>query len=85
MNERRMHAVFGFLFIASVFASDQLDRYVPAWKDPKVGLLSLLIALVWLVSFFVARGTALLDEIKILRDRVERLENKVRWLEDEQP
>ena len=85
MNERRMHAVFGLLFVASVFASDQLDRHVPAWNDPKIGLLSFLIALVWLVSFFVARGNALVDENKILRDRVERLETKVRWLEDEQP
>lgn len=83
MSEARLHTVFGLLFVLSFFGSDQLKRIVPSWYDPKVGLLSLVVAVLWLTRFFLARGRALADENKVLRDRVERLEHKVEALRDQ--
>lgn len=85
MSEGRLHVVFGILFVVSFFGSDQLQKVLPTWNDPKVGLISFVIALIWLVAFFMQRGGALLDEIKVLRDRVERAESKLVALEDDRP
>ncbi len=82
MSEARMHTVFGILFVVSFFGSDQLSKVLPEWNDPKVGLISLVIALIWLVVFFLARGGAMLDEFKVIRDRLERLERKLDALEE---
>ena len=61
----------------------QLLKAMPAWRDPEIGLLSLVVALLWVVVFFMKRGSAMVDELKVLRDRVERLERKHDALEDE--
>jgi hypothetical protein len=83
MKEARLHTVFGLLFVLSFFGSDQLQKLLPTWYDPKIGLISFVVALLWLTTFFLNLGKALLDEQRVLRDRVERLENKVAALEDE--
>ena len=83
MNEARLHTVFGVLFVLSVFLSEQLGKILPTWNDPKLSLLSFVVAVLWLVLFFMHRGSSLADEVKVLRDRLERAENRLRQLEDE--
>ncbi len=83
MSETRLHTVFGLLFVASFFLSDQVTKALPTWREPQVGVLSLVVALLWVVVLFMKRGSALVDELKILRDRIERLERRHDALEDE--
>lgn len=84
MSEARLHTVFGLLFVLSFVGSTQIEHLLPTWNDPKIGLLSFVVAVIWLTLFFIGRGSALLDELKVVRDRLERIEQKVRALEDEQ-
>jgi hypothetical protein len=84
MNEARLHTLFGVLFVLSVFLSEQVEKVLPTWNDPKLGLLSFVVAILWLVLFFMSRGSTLNDDVKVLKDRVERMEHRVRSLEDEQ-
>lgn len=84
MSEARLHTLFGVLFVLSVFLSEQIEKVLPTWNDPKLGLLSFVVAILWLVLFFMSRGSTLGDEVKVLKDRVERMEQRVRSLEDEQ-
>lgn len=83
-REGVLHAVLGTLFIVSFLASPKLEGILPAWHDPKLGLISFAIALIWLTAFFLSRGTALLDELKVQKDRIERLERRLRELEDDE-
>lgn len=83
-RERLFHAILGSLFILSFLGSPKLAELLPGSHDPKLGLISFSIALIWLTAFFMQRGSALLDEIKVLRDRVGRLERRVRELEDDE-
>lgn len=84
MNEARLHTIFGVLFVLTFFGSEQVAKALPTWNDPKVGLLSFVVALIWLVLFFMHRGSALTDELKVVRDRLDRTEQRLRVLEDEQ-
>lgn len=84
MSEGRMHAVFGVLFVLSFFVSDQARKMLPTWYDPQIGLLSLAIALLWLARFFLGRGKELAEQVMVLKDRLERVDRKIRALEDEQ-
>lgn len=81
-RESLFHFVFGTLFVLSFLGSPKLAEWFPAWHDPKLGLVSFAIALIWLTAFFMQRGSALLDELKVQRARIERLERQVRELED---
>lgn len=83
MSEARFHTIFGLLFVLTFFGSDQLERHLPVWNDPKVGLLSFVVALIWLTLFFMYRGSALQEENRVMRDRIERTENRLSALEDE--
>lgn len=80
-RESIFHFVFGTLFVVSFLGSPKLEEWI-AWNDPKLGLLSFAIALIWLTAFFMQRGSALVDELKVHKDRIERLERRLRELED---
>jgi len=83
MSDHRLHAVFGVLFILSFFVDDIARKALASWSDPTVGLLSLAVALIWLASFFLSRGKVLEEELKVMRDRLDRADRRIKALEDE--
>ncbi|MCB9892745.1 MAG: hypothetical protein H6832_13385 [Planctomycetes bacterium] len=82
-RESRFHLVFAALFVLSFVAGSTLDEWGPAWRDPQVRLSSFAIGVIWLTAFFMRRSKSFLDQQKVLRDRIERLEHRLRDLEDE--
>ena len=84
MSETRVHTIFGILFVLSFFGTEQIAKLLPTWNDPKVGLLSFVIGVLWLTMFFLGRAKPIVDEMKVVRDRLERIENRLQRLEDEQ-
>ncbi len=83
-NEPLTHSVFAILFFASGFYGEQLSQVIPGWKDPKVGILCVVIGLLWLLRFCVERYKEMNDAIRVLKDRVQRSENHIKLLEDKQ-
>ena len=47
MSNLKLHLLFALLFVGSFFVSEQFQKILRTWKDPKVGLLRLVIALTW--------------------------------------
>jgi len=82
-NLNQLHLVFGLLFIGSIFLSGQAKKILPTWNDPEIHLLSLAVALLWLGTVFQRKIKALDDRCKVLKDRMERAESKIDWLERE--
>ncbi len=82
-NLNQLHLVFGLLFIGSIFLSRQAQKLLPTWNDPEIHLLSLAIAFLWLGTIFHRKVKALDDRCKVLKDRLERAEAKIDWLERE--
>ncbi len=83
-TEAPTHFVFAVLFFTTGFYGDHIASVFPGWRDPKIGILCVVIGLLWLLRFFVGRYKEMADELKVLRDRVERTERHVNALEDEQ-
>jgi hypothetical protein len=80
----QLHLVFGLLFIGSFFLSGQAKKVLPTWNDPEIHLLSLAVAFLWLGTIFQRKVKALDDRCKVLKDRLERAQAKIDWLEREQ-
>ncbi len=77
----QLHLVFGLLFIGSIFLSSQAKKILPTWNDPEIHLLSLAVAFLWLGTIFQRKVKSLDDRCKVLKDRLERAQAKIDWLE----
>ena len=81
-GDRAFHFVMGGLMLGSLFFDQWSDR-VAAWDPPRVSMITLAVALVWM---FRAAQLALAprdQRRKVLEDRLERAENKIDQLERE--
>jgi hypothetical protein len=83
LKERNFHLLMAGLLLTSCFLDPAVRSVVPDWNPPRVGMVTLALALVWLGRWLAWRGDRLDDQIRVLKDRAERLERKTAALEDE--
>jgi hypothetical protein len=82
-QELTVHLILGALFFASAWYGEELAQG-SLWRDPRIGVFTLAVGLVWVVWFFLRRIKELQDRQRILEDRIDRLQNKLEAVEDEQ-
>ncbi len=81
-GDRAFHFVMGGLMLCSLFFDQWSDR-TATWDPPRVSMITLAVALVWM---FRTAQLALGERDKrrkVLEDRLERAENKIDQLERE--
>lgn len=82
-QELVVHLVFAVLFFASAYYGEGLAERLPAWREPRAGVFTLVLGLVWIVWFFLRRIRELQDRQRVLEDRLDRAQRKLEALEDE--
>ncbi len=81
--ENRLHTQMLLLLLASLVLDALATRHLPAWNMPSVGLLTLVVAMCWIGLFTAYRTRGLHDQVRVLRDRVERTQQLLEGLEDD--
>ena len=81
-EEFRLHVAFFLLFVCSLYLDPVMLKILPAWKPPPVTFFSVVVAVLWLAVFTIRRLRLASDRMKVLQDRVERVERRCRELED---
>jgi hypothetical protein len=78
------HLRMAALVVASLFVEHLAARHVPNWSSPQIGVITFVLGLVWvaLAAFHHAKATQ--QRVRVLEDRVERLQQLTdRLIEDE--
>jgi hypothetical protein len=78
------HLRMAALVVASLFVEHLAARHVPNWSSPQIGVITFVLGLVWvaLTAFHHAKATQ--QRVRVLEDRVERLQQLTdRLIEDE--
>lgn len=81
-TDRTFHLVMGGLMLTSLFL-DQWAERMAAWDPPRVSMITLALAMVWMfrTAQLVLRERD--DRRRVLQDRLERAEKKIAQLERE--
>ena len=72
-----------FLTLASLFLETMAAEHVPTWNPPVIGLTTLVLGWAWLARVGIFRFANVDDRMRVLEDRIDRLERNQRFLEDE--
>jgi hypothetical protein len=81
-TERTFHMVMGGLMLTSLFL-DQWAERMAAWDPPRVSMITLALAAVWIFRTGQVRLKERDDRRRVLEDRLERAENKIAQMERE--
>ena len=79
-EELRLHICFVLLFAVSFGVDPMMEKLLP-WNPPQVSFFALAVGLLWATTFCILRLRIASDQMKVLNDRVERLERKIKVLE----
>lgn len=83
LSEQSFHVLMAALLAGSCL----MDRYLPesfsGWNPLSVSVLSLAIGLVWIGRFTTWRLELASEQLRVMRDRLERVERQHSALEDE--
>lgn len=82
LGENQFHLLMGTLAIGSLFLDDAARKALPTWTMPRVGLVTLALGLCWVALFAGYRMRNLSLRIKVLEDRLERVDRRADTLED---
>jgi hypothetical protein len=83
LPEGPFHAVMAALVVVSLFLDEGAAKVLPNWSDPKVGLITFALGLVWLALFAAHRIRNLHARIEVLEDRLDRTSARADALEDD--
>ncbi len=83
VGARSFHLVMGGLLVGAIVFENAMPDVLPAWRTPRIGLLTLVVGLVWVGRYAAWRGELDDERERVLADRVERLERALRAVEDE--
>jgi uncharacterized membrane protein len=82
LGENQFHLLMGVLVIGSLFLDRLMAKVVTTWTSPQVGLITFALGLVWVGLFAAHRAAKSSERIAIAEDKVDRLAQLVRALED---
>ena len=80
LRENGFHLLMGALLLASSFLDPAMRTLLPTWRPPQVSFVTIVLGLIWVGRFAAHRMHELLDRLRVLEDRTERNERKVREL-----
>jgi hypothetical protein len=83
LAEGQFHAVMAVLVVASLFLDQGASRVIPTWSNPKIGLVTFALGMVWVALFGAHRVRNLQQQLRVLEDRLERTAARADSLEDE--
>lgn len=82
VNESNFHLLMGAALFASTFVDRAIRAAFPGWNPPEVSLLTLVIGLLWVAVFVGYRMRGQHDDVRVLRERVDRAEQRMAAMED---
>lgn len=82
-NDTSFHLRMATLLVASLFLEHLAATRLTHWSAPQIGVITFVLGLAWvtLTGFHQSKDQA--DKVRVLEDRVERLQLQVEALEDE--
>ncbi len=83
IQERGFHLLMGALLVAACYFDRFMANSDLAWKPPEVGFVALTVGMVWIGRYAAWRSELTGERLKVMNDRIERLERKNNALEDE--
>jgi hypothetical protein len=83
VNERNFHWLMGALLLGSCFVDSLMRDALPTWNPPEASLVTMVIGLVWVGRFAAWRNARVGDDLRVLRDRIERLEQRTGAIDDD--
>lgn len=75
LGERQFHLLMGGLFLGSTLIDPAMRAVTTDWDPPVVTWLTLAIGMAWIGRYTIWRTGHLEHEIRVLRDRVDTLED----------
>lgn len=83
IGEQSFHTLMGALLLGSLFLDAAMRSLLPAWNPPQIGLVTFVLGLLWVALFAAYRMRNAGDDMRVLRDRLERAERKIEVLDRE--
>ncbi len=83
LGERQFHVLMGALLLGSLFLDRLMQNAISTWFSPSVGIVTLALGLVWVGLFAAFRARQADERVRVVEDRLERLQQLVRSLEDD--
>ncbi|MCA8964787.1 MAG: hypothetical protein KDC48_07865 [Planctomycetes bacterium] len=82
-NDTNFHLRMATLLLASLFLEHLATTRLHNWSSPQIGVVTFVLGLAWvaMTGYHHAKGQA--DKLKVLTDRIERLNLQVEALEDD--
>ena len=71
------------LVIASLFLEHLANTRLPNWSSPEIGVVTFVLGMAWIALFSMHHGVALQDRIRVLEDKLDRVNQLAERLADE--
>lgn len=83
IGEQSFHILMGALLLGSLFLDAVMRSLLPAWNPPQIGLVTFVLGLIWVGLFTAYRMRNAGDDLRVLRDRLDRVEGKLAAIDRE--
>ncbi|MFM1874258.1 MAG: hypothetical protein RL398_3680 [Planctomycetota bacterium] len=82
-NDTNFHLRMAALLLGAMFLEYLAATRLHTWSAPQIGVVTFVLGLVWVAMTAFHHGRAQAEELRVLRDRVDRLSRQVEALEDD--
>lgn len=81
-GENQFHLLMAGLAVGSLFLDQFAQKALPTWTMPKIGLVTFALGLCWVALFAGHRVRNLHERMRVLEDRLQRVDRRADALED---
>lgn len=71
------------LVIVSLFLEHLANTRLPNWSSPQIGVVTFVLGLAWVALFAMHHGQVLQDRIRVLEDKLDRVNQLAETLADD--
>ena len=82
-NDTAFHMRMAALVIVSLFLEHLANTRLPNWSSPQIGIVTFVLGLAWVVLFAIHLNQALQDRIRVLEDKLDRVNQLAETLADD--
>lgn len=82
-NDLAFHLRMAALLVFSLFVEHLAATHLPGWSSPRIGVITLVLAMAWVGLFAWQHGLSLQARIKALEARLEELAERTDNLEQD--
>ncbi|MCR9246615.1 MAG: hypothetical protein NXI31_16405 [bacterium] len=83
-NDTNFHLRMAALLVIGLFLDHLAEQNLTHWSSPRIGIVPFALGLAWAGLFTWHVANVLLQRIRVLEDRLERLDQRTEVIEDDQ-